>query len=170
MAFDNLREMAAFFEGAAARAQAAMVTAAKETSLEMLAIARDTFGDSSKLEDLSPATQEERAELGYAPDEPLYRGHGQRDMGGDGTPLRDSVTGYAFEKPRGAVAGIISTDPRMFYHEFGYETVPFGNKSLAPVPVPPRPVFRETTIEILPFVEEKAREIVQAALDPEARK
>lgn len=160
MQFKDLRELAAFLEGAPARAQAAMVIAAKETATELLTIAHETFGEDPPLATLADSTQEERMQLGYEPDAPLLR---------DGT-LRDSVAGYTYEKPNGAVAGIISDDPRMYFHEFGYETQPFGNPNARITPVPPRPVFRETTLEILPFVVEQCREIARAVLDPEARK
>lgn len=83
----------------------------------------ETFGDATKLATLAPATQEDRLQQGYSPNDPLYR---------DGTLLRDAVE----REHEGATAGVGSAEPIQRDHEFGYINARTGN------PVPPRPVFK----------------------------
>lgn len=73
--------------------------------------AHDIYGDSSKLVDLAPATQDERERLGYTPNDPLLR---------DGKLLRDSIE----EHHDIMFAAIGTSEPIAVVHEFGDEHIP----------------------------------------------
>jgi phage gpG-like protein len=121
--FEGLREFSEFLERGAALHEE-LIDAAVGLSAEILyKKAYADFGDSTKLADLAPATQDEREALGYARNEPLLR---------DGTLLRDSLeSGHD-----GNLAGIGSAEPILAYHEYGYVNARTGS------PVPPRPVLK----------------------------
>jgi phage gpG-like protein len=94
---------------------------------------------SHALADLAPATQEDRIEKGYTPNDPLKR---------DGSLLRDSVemeAGFDF-------AAVGSSEPAAAAHEYGYQTRPFGNPNPEPVDVPARPVYKLGLEESIPLV------------------
>jgi hypothetical protein len=99
------------------------------------------FGDATKLEDLAPSTQEERARLGYTANDPLLR---------TGEKLRDTVE----RLHEHLIAGVGSPDPVQAYHEFGYV-------SRGGTPVPARPVYEIAIVES----EEKIELLLEAAVD-----
>lgn len=99
---------------------------------------RSMFG-SKVLADLAPSTKRQRLQLGFTPNDPLKR---------DGSLLRDSV-----QKRVGPdFAAVGSSEPVMFYHEYGYYNVRAKKR------VPPRPVFRialeESAVPIVRILED----------------
>lgn len=82
----------------------------EKTAVSEFGVYQPAVGDFDEWPDLADSTQEERARLGYAPDEPLLRE-------GD---LRDSMEHHV--EPFEAVIG--STSELMPYHEFGTEKIP----------------------------------------------
>lgn len=94
---------------------------------------------SHALADLSPATQADRVDKGYTPNDPLYR---------DGELLRDSVEMEA--GPDFAAVG--SSEKAAAAHEYGYVTQPFGNPNATPVNVPSRPVYKIGLEESMPAI------------------
>jgi len=158
LTFKGLRAFAAFLDAGAARCTESQAIAARLTAERMAVVARGLYGADPPLATLKDSTQEERASLGIAPNEPLYRGMGARD--GSFGVLRDGVRPYATP----TLAVIENMSPIAAYHEFGYTTQPFGNAFAAPVAVPPRPVFRYTMIAMRPFIIEQGGEIAQKTL------
>jgi hypothetical protein len=112
--------------------------------------AQSIFGSPEYLASLAQATQDERARLGYAPNEPLLR---------DGTLLRASVEGKSASTGEQAIAGTGSKEPIMGYHEHGYVNARTGR------PVPPRPVFKIALVESAPEVRELLQRTVRASLE-----
>lgn len=138
--FRGLEQFAKFLERQAVESVAATEAAAVAVTDVLYENAHKTFGDVSKLESLAPATQEERARLGYSENEPLLR---------DGSLLRDNV-----EKEHGPVTGGIgSAEMVQLYHELGYVNARTGTS------VPPRPVFKIALDESEPVVLELQQEI-----------
>lgn len=131
--FNTLRDFAAFLEG---RAIAIEVTVQRELPQRAARILHEhadrVFGDPAKLAPDAPATQAERARLGYTINEPLLRTGALR------ASLREIVDD--------GVGGIASDARVMAYQEYGFLDRRTGTV------VPPRPVFatalRESAAEI----------------------
>jgi phage gpG-like protein len=108
---------------------------------------KDVYGDSGKLQDLADSTQEERARLGYSPNDPLVR---------TGQLLRDSIK-IAYD-PKGFAVG--SEEPVAAFQEFGT-----GH-------IPPRPAIAIGASEAMPEVREimvaTAKAVLGFPLDLEA--
>jgi phage gpG-like protein len=131
--FEGLGQFADFLEERAALHDEAIHVAAGASALTIFRKAQSIFGDASKLEELAPATQDERTRLGYSANEPLLR---------DGSLLKDRLE-HGHE---GMFAGVGSEEPVMAYHEYGYLNARTGNA------VPPRPVLRIAMEESGPSV------------------
>lgn len=148
--FEGLGELAEFLESSVAIHEEAIAAVAAGSAAVLHDRAVKTFGDKSKLAPLAQSTQDERAALGYTPDEPLLR---------DGKLLRDSVE----QAHSPTMAAIGSSEPIMAYHEYGYVNARTGTS------VPPRPVFKITLIESVAQIEEMIGEAVELTLGGENR-
>lgn len=113
----SLESFGKFLEAQAMRHPEVLGMATKGSAGILYRNAYGTFGNSSKLEDLAPSTQDERERLGFTPNDPLLR---------NGELLRASLE----EHHDIMFAAIGSAEPVMLYHEFGN-----GH-------FPPRPVFK----------------------------
>lgn len=142
--FSSLSEFVAYVDDLAAGVELPFAAAAERVSDVLHERAMKVFGDNLKLAPLAESTQQERAALCYAADEPLVR---------DGQLLRDRV-----EREHTATSGAIgSSEVVRAYHELGYN----APKS---VPVPARPVFKTALDESHADVEALLGESTGAAL------
>ncbi len=121
--FRGLEQFSTFLERGVVLQIAALAVTAEAASVLMEEKIKAVYGDETKLAPLAPATQEERANLGYSTDEPLLR---------TGELLRDSV----HHEAAGPLAVAGSDEPIAAYQEYGFYNHRTGNM------VPPRPAFK----------------------------
>lgn len=137
----SLEELGAFFSRISAEAPLIPAEAAKLTAPVLAEAVKEAYG-SHELADLAEATQIERAELGFTPNDPLLR---------DGSLLRDSIEPAAI----GGLAVAGSNEVVAKYSEFGFINARTGR------PVPARPAMREGARATVPLAGRIAHGLVR---------